>query len=114
MNEITKLIATNTTSIFKKCHHCFKSKPLKEFRWVRYKAWEDNSNYCFDCESNGHYGNSGHGNDPTIKNFNKMRYTFAWIGKIKYKDLCKIYNIRYSCESLIKEVPYSEFKQLDK
>ena len=79
-----------------------KPKLLNEFRVVTiHQGTISNNkdkfeaNYCLECEEEIGRQYSKKDHDPAIRNFNEMKYTYAWIGKMSYKDLCKIYKIRY-------------------
>lgn len=86
--------------IKKKCHRCFKPKPLDEFRKYRFhiggssKIWLEVDD-CKECESEHGIRFKSQNNEPALQNFNEMRYTFSFIGKMPFKDLCKIYKVRY-------------------
>ena len=77
----------------KKCHLCFKYKPLDQYNtvYIADDEWYE-VNYCLDCEAmrpkKKHVS-------PPINTYEDTRYYCAYIGNTSYKEICRIYKIRY-------------------
>jgi len=83
----------------KRCHNCCKHKPISEFR--KYLLGQVNrnevveANNCKSCESNGARERKYIDHMPIAIDPNKVDYHCAFVGKHSYKQICKVYKIRY-------------------
>ena len=96
----------------KMCHNCFKSLPYWEYFPVMVGTQDDGyfeSNNCIDCYFDGateKKSMEAYGVDRDIdsqwleengKDAHELKnsYECAFVGKTKYKDICKTYKIKY-------------------
>ena len=81
------------------CHECMKYKPAKEFRrYLLGRVHEGiivSANNCKCCESEGALEREWTDVRPTENDADKIDWYCNFIGDTPYKDICKVFKIRY-------------------
>ena len=85
-------------NVKKFCHNCWKWKVLSKYRYYKTKKSWEHSNNCKECEKViGRKSNviPFENYSEVVVDYSNTEYYCGFIGKTPYKEICKVFNIRY-------------------